>query len=44
MRHRFTKVLLGLLLFTTLAGTSTVTAKSVQSDKSTASYNVGVVY
>jgi branched-chain amino acid transport system substrate-binding protein len=44
MRHRFTKVLLGLVLFTTLAGTATVTARSVKSDKSTASYNVGVVY
>ena len=44
MRHRFTKVLLGLVLFTTLAGTATVTAKSVKSDKATASYNVGVIY
>jgi branched-chain amino acid transport system substrate-binding protein len=41
MRHRFTKVLLGLVLFTTLAGTATVAARS---EKSTASYNVGVVY
>jgi branched-chain amino acid transport system substrate-binding protein len=41
MRHRFTKVLLGLVLFTTLAGTATVAARS---HKSTASYNVGVVY
>jgi branched-chain amino acid transport system substrate-binding protein len=41
MRHRFTKVLLGLVLFTMLAGTATVTARS---DKSTASYNVGIVY
>jgi branched-chain amino acid transport system substrate-binding protein len=41
MRHRFTKVLLGLVLFTTLAGTATVAARS---DKSTASYNVGIVY
>jgi branched-chain amino acid transport system substrate-binding protein len=41
MRHRFTKVLLGLVLFTTLAGTATVAARS---HKSAASYNVGVVY
>ncbi|MDQ1528765.1 MAG: branched-chain amino acid transport system substrate-binding protein, partial [Actinomycetota bacterium] len=41
MRHRFTKVLLGLVLFTMLAGTATVTARS---NKSTASYNVGIVY
>src|SRR4051812_32643027 len=41
MRYRFTKVLLGLALFTTLAGTATVAA---QSHKSAASYNVGVVY
>ncbi|MCW2964729.1 MAG: amino acid transporter substrate-binding protein [Actinomycetia bacterium] len=41
MRHRFTKVLLGLVLFTTLAGTTTVAARS---HKSTASYNVGIVY
>jgi branched-chain amino acid transport system substrate-binding protein len=41
MRHRFTKVLLGLVLFTTLAGTATVAARS---HKSTASYNVGIVY
>jgi branched-chain amino acid transport system substrate-binding protein len=41
MRHRFTKVLLGLVLFTMLAGTATVAARS---DKSTASYNVGIVY
>jgi branched-chain amino acid transport system substrate-binding protein len=41
MRHRFTKVLLGLVLFTMLAGTATVAARS---HKSTASYNVGIVY
>jgi len=41
MRHRFAKVLLGLALFTLLAGTATVAAKS---QKSTASYNVGIVY
>jgi branched-chain amino acid transport system substrate-binding protein len=41
MRHRFTKVLLGLVLFTMLAGTATVAARS---GKSTASYNVGIVY
>jgi branched-chain amino acid transport system substrate-binding protein len=41
MRHRFTKVMLGLVLFTTLAGTATVGARS---HKSTASYNVGIVY
>src|SRR3954449_8598993 len=41
MRHRFTKVLLGLVLFTMLAGTATVAAKS---GRSTASYNVGIVY
>jgi branched-chain amino acid transport system substrate-binding protein len=44
MRHRFTKVLLGLVLFTTLAGTATVAARSEKSQKSTASYNVGVIY
>src|SRR4051812_33382851 len=41
MRYRFTKVLLGLALFTLLGGTATVAAKS---HHSTASYNVGVVY
>src|SRR6476659_11264255 len=41
MRHRFTKVLCGLVLFTMLAGTATVAAKS---SRSTASYNVGIVY
>src|SRR3954469_24937710 len=41
MRHRFTTVLLGLVLVTMLAGTSTVAARS---HKSTASYNVGIVY
>jgi branched-chain amino acid transport system substrate-binding protein len=41
MRHRFTKVLLGVVLFTMLAGTATVAARS---HRSTASYNVGIVY
>ena len=41
MRHRFTYVLLGLVAFTMLAGTATVAARS---GKSTASYNVGIVY
>jgi branched-chain amino acid transport system substrate-binding protein len=41
MRHRFTYVLLGLVLFATLGGTATVAARS---GKSTASYNVGIVY
>ena len=41
MRHRFTYVLLGLVAFTMLAGTATVAARSA---KSTASYNVGIVY
>src|SRR5919201_6924232 len=41
MRHRFAKVLLGLVLFTMLAGTATVAARS---HKSSASYNVGIVY
>lgn len=41
MRHRFTKVLLGLVLFTLLGGTATVAARS---HHSTASYNVGFVY
>ena len=42
MRHRFAKVLLGLVLFTTLAGTATVAARSHHS--SAGSYNVGVIY
>jgi branched-chain amino acid transport system substrate-binding protein len=41
MRHRFTKVLLGTALFMLLGGTATVAARS---HKSTASYNVGIVY
>lgn len=41
MRHRFTRVLLGLLLFSLLAGTATVAARS---QHATASYNVGIVY
>ncbi len=42
MRHRFTKVLLGLALFTLLAGTATVAARSHSS--SAGSYNVGFIY
>ncbi len=41
MRHRFTKVLLGVAFFMLLGGTATVAARSQQS---TASYNVGIVY
>jgi branched-chain amino acid transport system substrate-binding protein len=41
MRHRFTKVLVAAALFTLLAGTATVAAKS---HHATASYNVGIVY
>ena len=41
MRHRFTKVLLGVALFMLLGGTATVAARSHQSE---ASYNVGIVY
>jgi branched-chain amino acid transport system substrate-binding protein len=41
MRHRFTKVLLGVAFFMLLGGTATVAA---QSHHSTASYNVGIVY
>jgi branched-chain amino acid transport system substrate-binding protein len=41
MRHRFAKVLLGLVLVTLLAGTATVAARS---NGSAASYNVGIVY
>ncbi len=41
MRHRFTKVLLGVALFTMLAGTATVAARS---HHATASYNVGFIY
>src|SRR2546423_3757349 len=41
MRHRFTKVLLGLVLVSMLAGTTTVAARS---HRSSASYNVGIVY
>src|SRR6201995_193799 len=42
MRHRFTKVLLATALFTLLAGTATVAAKSHHATAS--SYNVGIVY
>jgi branched-chain amino acid transport system substrate-binding protein len=41
MRHRFTKVLLGVAFFMLLGGTATVAARS---HHSTASYNVGIVY
>ena len=41
MRHRFTTALLAVAAFMLLAGTATVAAKS---SKSTASYNVGIVY
>jgi branched-chain amino acid transport system substrate-binding protein len=41
MRHHFTKVAVGLALFTLLGGTATVAA---QSQHSTASYDVGIVY
>lgn len=42
MRHRFTKVLVAAALFTLLAGTATVAAKSKHATSS--SYNVGIVY
>ena len=41
MRHRFTRVLLGVALSALLGGTATVAARS---HRSAASYNVGVVY
>jgi branched-chain amino acid transport system substrate-binding protein len=41
MRNRFTKVLLGAALFTLLAGTATVAARSQQA---TASYKIGFIY
>jgi branched-chain amino acid transport system substrate-binding protein len=41
MRHRFTKVLLGVALFTLLAGTATVAARS---QHATSSYSVGFIY
>jgi branched-chain amino acid transport system substrate-binding protein len=41
MRHRFTKVLLGVAFFMLLGGTATVAARS---HHSTASYNIGFVY
>ena len=41
MRHRFTKVMLGAALFTLLAGTATVAARS---HHATASYNIGFIY
>ena len=41
MRHRFTKVLIGLALFALLGGTATVAARS---QHSTASYNIGFIY
>jgi branched-chain amino acid transport system substrate-binding protein len=42
MRHRFTNVLLGLVLFTMLAGTATVAAKSQH--HAAGSYNIGFIY
>jgi branched-chain amino acid transport system substrate-binding protein len=42
MRHRFTRVLVAAALFTLLAGTATVAAKSQHAAGS--SYNVGIVY
>src|ERR1700712_1636620 len=42
MRHRFSKVLLGVALFVLLGGTATVAARSHHS--SAGSYNVGIVY
>ena len=42
MRHRFSKVVLGLALFALLAGTSTVAARSHHAAAS--SYNVGFIY
>jgi branched-chain amino acid transport system substrate-binding protein len=41
MRHRFTRILVAAALFTLLAGTATVAARSRHT---TASYNVGIVY
>jgi branched-chain amino acid transport system substrate-binding protein len=42
MRHRFTKVLLGVTFFMLLGGTATVAARSQHTAAS--SYNVGIVY
>jgi len=42
MRHRFTKVMLGAALFTLLAGTATVAARSRHASAS--SYNIGFIY
>jgi branched-chain amino acid transport system substrate-binding protein len=42
MRHRFTHVLIGLVLFTMLAGTATVAAKSQK--RGASSYNIGFIY
>ncbi len=42
MRHRFTKVLLGAALFTLLAGTASVAARSHHTSAS--SYNIGFIY
>ncbi len=42
MRHRFTKVMLGAALFTLLAGTATVAARSQHPTAS--SYNIGFIY
>ena len=41
MRHRFTKVLLGVAVFTLLAGTASVAARS---HRASASYNIGFIY
>ena len=41
MRHRFTKLLLGAALFTLLAGTATVAARS---QHASASYKIGFIY
>jgi len=42
MRHRFTHVLIGLVLFTMLAGTATVAAKSHA--RAASSYDIGFIY
>src|SRR6476659_1642674 len=42
MRHRFTHVLIGLVLFTMLAGTATVAAKS--HSRAASSYDIGFIY
>ena len=42
MRNRFTKVMLGAALFTLLAGTATVTARTHEATAS--SYKIGFIY